>query len=315
MHGMRAMQYSRFGGPEVLSLVDVPEPVPAAGEVLVRVRATSVNPIDWKKASGKLRVIMPVTFPAIPGFDVAGEVVAHGPGVTAPAIGTRVHGRIAASRGGASAELARLELSVLAGMPDGMDFVEAAGMPLAGMTAWQAVHTVLKIPSGAKVAVVGASGGVGHFALQIAVAHGCVVTGVCSKRNAELVRELGAHEVLDYGDAAAMSAAGPFDHVVDAVGADASLWIGKLTPTGSYGTAMPSPQVLLRSTINLLTPRKVYPVMLKSNAADQRSLDALWAAGKLRVVVRERFPLERLGEAWAKSIEGRAVGKIGVEVG
>lgn len=312
---MRAMQYSRFGGPEVLSLVDVPDPVPTAGEVLIRVRASSVNPIDWKKASGKMRLIMPVSFPAIPGFDVAGEVVAHGPGVTAPAIGTRVHGRIAATRGGASAERARIELAVLAEMPDGMGFLEAAGLPLAGMTAWQAVHTVLKIPTGAKVAVVGASGGVGHFALQIAVAHGCVVTGVCSKRNVELVRELGAHEVLDYGDAAATSAAGPFDYVVDAVGADPSSWIDKLTPKGSYATAMPSPSVLLRSLGNAVTARKVYPVMLKANAEDQRALDALWSAGKLRVVVRERFPLERLGEAWAKSIEGRAVGKIGVEVG
>jgi NADPH:quinone reductase-like Zn-dependent oxidoreductase len=314
---MRAMIFRAYGGPEQLELADIPRPSPGPGQVLVRVIASGVNPIDWKRASGKMRLIMPVKFPAVPGFDVAGDVTELGPGVTGLSIGDRVHARIATGGTGACAEFAVVGLDVLEKVPLDMDPAEAAGLPLAGLTALQGLRDRAGLPlEGARerVLVVGASGGVGHIGVQIARASGATVVGVCSSRNAALVLTLGAHEVIDYTEPDAFRGQAPFDVVLDCVGGSPAPWIKLLDGKGRYASPMPGPGTLLRSMLNPLAGRKVRAVMLKSNAGDLLLLDRLVEVGKLRVVIDSRYPLTDLRMAWERSMSGRAVGKIVIDV-
>ncbi len=312
---MRAMQYPAYGTPP--SLVDLPVPTAGADEVLVRVMAASVNPVDWKIASGKLRLIMRNRLPCVPLADVAGVVESVGPGVTTFSPGDRVHARIAGNNPGGAAEYALATTAVLAHMPASMDFATAAGLPLAGMTALQGLRRDAGLPmenANARVLVVGASGGVGHLAVQIAVAAGAEVTGVCSGKNAALVKELGAHAVIDYTKPDAFKGAARWDVILDCVGGNPLPWLTRTTPRGTYASTFPGALTMLRSALDPVTPRKVKAVMLKSNAADLAFLDELYAAGKLKVVVDSRFPLEDLNAAWDRSRSGRSAGKIIVDV-
>ncbi len=314
---MRAMAYAAYGGAEKLALIELPEPKPKAAQVAIRVKCASVNPIDWKKAEGQLRLIQPASFPIVPGYDVSGVVIAIGKGVTTFAIGDRVHARIKSGAGGACADVAAAGIDVTCKMPSAMSFADAAALPLAGMTALQGLRDGAKIPrEGAtqRVLVVGASGGVGHFAVQIARATGCHVVGVCSTRNIALVRELGAHEVIDYTVGDAFAGQAPFDVVLDCVGAEIPKWLAMLTPKGRYASTLPGPEVFARGALNITCGKKVYPVLLKARATDLAILDQLYEAKKLRAVIDSRFPLENLADAWARSKSGRAAGKIIIDV-
>jgi NADPH:quinone reductase-like Zn-dependent oxidoreductase len=315
---MRAMIYRAYGGLERLESTDIPRPSPGPEQVLVRVIAASVNPVDWKIASGKLRLLMPMKLPAIPGFDVAGDIAELGPGVTGFAIGDRVHARIERNRGtGACADFAVVGVNVLARAPAGMEAGEAASLPLAGLTALQGLRDRAGLPLEAareRVLVVGASGGVGHIAVQIARAAGATVVGVCSGPNAALVSSLGAHEVIDYTKPHAYRGQAPFDVVLDCVGGIAFPWIPMLGRGGRYVSTLPGPDVFLLSLANPFHGRKVRAVMLKSDAADLRVLDQMVDAGKVRVVIDSRYPLSQLRAAWERSMSGRTVGKIVIDV-
>lgn len=308
---MKALVFRSYAGtPE---LVEQPTPTPKPGEVLVRVRATSINPIDWKQVSGKFRPILTASFPFIPSYDLAGEVEALGDGVTTFTKGQHVHTRLSGRNGGANAELVAAGLDVLRPMPEGMSFAQAAGLPLAGMTALQGLRDECRVPmEGAKerVLVVGASGGVGHVAVQLAKASGAHVTGVCSTRNVELVRRLGADVVIDYTKPDAWQGVQPFDVVFDCVGSAMSDHLAKLVPNGRFASSAPGPSTLLRQAANVFTGKKVAAVMLKPNAADLGVLDALFEKKKLDVVIDSTFPVEKFAEAFARSESGRAAGKI-----
>lgn len=313
---MRAMVLDSYGFQP--RLAELPPPSPGPGEVLVRVRATSVNPIDWKQAGGAYRPVLRARFPGfIPGYDVAGEVLSVGPGVTGFAQGDRVHVRLAGNGGGANAEQVCVPAADLAKLPASLDFAEGAGLPLAGLTALQGLrdHCGLRAPlDGRRVLVVGASGGVGHLGVQLARAWGAHVTGVCSARNADFVRSLGAHEVVDYAAPGAWSGVAPFSAILDCVGGPVSPWLARLSAGGHFASCLPGPAVFAHAALNPLRSRKVSAVLMKANAPDLSVLDDLAGAGALRVHLDSRFPLEQLGEAWARSRTGRAVGKIAVEL-
>jgi len=312
---MRAMMYRSYGGP--LEAADLPRPAPQSGQILVRARYSSVNPVDWKIASGKLRMLMPVKLPAVPGFDVAGEVEEVGPGVERFQVGDRVHARILGGSGGASAEYAVVGEDVAAKVPAKMDLADAAAIPLAGMTALQGLRNELALRmrhSNERVLVVGASGGVGHFAVQIARAAGAKVTGVCSARNAELVASLGAEEIIDYTKPDAFAGKGPWDMILDCVGGSPSAWTCGLVEGGRFASCMPGPSVFARAALNVFTSRRVRAVMLKPSATDLMALDVMFEEGMLRAVIDSRYPLSKLADAWERSKSGRAAGKIVVEI-
>lgn len=313
---MRAMVYREYGGPERLRLETMPRPTPTSAQVLVRVVASSVNPVDWKMASGAIRLYMPAKFPCVPGFDLAGEVVGLGPGVTAFTLGTRVHARIATP--GAAAEYAVADVAQTTAIPDGMSWEEAAALPLAGMTALQGLRDRGGLPltnATRRVLIIGASGGVGHFAVQIAVAAGADVTGVCSTRNVDLVSCLGAHAVIDYTRPDPYRDVAPFDLIYDCVAGDPAPYLPLLAAAGRYVSCMPGVRTFLRMLGNPVSSRKVWPVMLRSTAVDLAILDRLFVAGKLRVVIDGRAALGELGAAWTRSKSGRTTGKIVIEVG
>lgn len=308
---MKAMVLDSYGlQPHPATLAD---PRPGANEVLVRVRATSVNPVDWKQAAGTYRPILTASFPFVPGYDLAGEVEAIGPGVEGFTVGQRVHTRLSGKRAGANAELVCAGLDVLRPMPAGMDFARAAGLPLAGLTALQGLRDVGGLPmSGAtqRVLIVGASGGVGHLAVQLAKAAGAHVTGVCSQRNAELVRRLGAAAVIDYTQPHAYDGVAPFDLVLDCVGGALAPFIDRLAPGGRLVCCVPGPGVFARQALNPFTSKKVLAVLMKPNAADLADLDERMARQQLDVVIDSTFPAEQLDAAWKRSMSGRAAGKI-----
>lgn len=313
---MKAIAYRRYGGVEVLETLDQPQPTPAPGQILVRVKNASVNPIDWKLASGALRLLAPARFPEVPGFDVAGEVVSIGPAVTTFAVGDRVHARLDDRVGASCAEYTLAGLNVTTRMPERMDFATAAGLPLAGMTALQALRRC-GLPmqdAKARVLVVGASGGVGHLAVQIARACGAHVVGVCSARNAAQVQTLGAQEVLDYTKPDPYAGQAPFDIVLDCVGGSPAAFLPLLTAHGHFASVMPRPLVFFHSALSKLRSRKVHAILLKATAADLAILDDLFTRGALRVVIDSRFPLDDLKGAWTRSMSGRATGKILIDV-
>jgi NADPH:quinone reductase-like Zn-dependent oxidoreductase len=319
MSNVRAMMYRSYGGPENLELGEIPRPVPGDDQVLVRVRASSVNPIDWKRANGNLRLIMPACFPVVPGYDIAGEIAELGANAKGFELGQRVHARIGESAGGGSSDYAVAGIDVVTPIPNGMSMGDAAALPLAGMTALQGLRDEAELPvtgvsASTRVLVVGASGGVGHLAVQIARESGATVIGVCSGKNAALVLSLGAHEVIDYTTTAPFEGQAPFDVIFDCVAGDPAPWLPRLTTNGRYASCLPGAAVFLRSALNPMTDRKVRPVLLKSRAADLAFLDRLFETGKLKIVIDSRFGLGELPEAWRRSMSGRAVGKIVIDV-
>jgi NADPH:quinone reductase-like Zn-dependent oxidoreductase len=310
---MKAIVFRKYGGPEILELAELPAPEPGPGKILVRVRVTSVNPVDWKIAGGQFWPILRARFPSVPGLDVAGEVVRCGEGLSDFAPGTRVHACM--NHGAASAEYTLTTPDLTVPMPAGMDYATAAGLPLAGMTALQGLRDKGGMPmEGAtqRVLVIGASGGVGHLAVQIARAAGATVIGVCSDRNRALVERLGAREVIDYRAPDPYRNLAACDIILDCVGQSPSKLLRHLKPGGRYVSALPGLALLLRGLIPLGS-KKVKTVILKPNAADLRILDDLVSAGKLRVET-QRFPLEQMRAAWERSISGRTIGKIVIDV-
>jgi NADPH:quinone reductase-like Zn-dependent oxidoreductase len=314
---MRAIQYRSYGGPEKLELVDLPKPAPKAGELLLRVHCASVNPVDWKLASGKTRPVLWVNPPAVPGFDLAGVVEELGAGVSTFAKGDRVHARVTLRAGGGCADYAVVPVADAAKIPDPMSFSEAAALPLAGMTALQALRNSAGMPmrgATGRVLVVGAAGGAGHIGVQLAKAAGAHVTGVCSGKNVATVQGLGADEVIDYSRPEAWQGKAPWDIVLDCVGQDLGALMGRMSPQGRLACIMPGPAVIGRMLLNPFQSQKVYAVGLKANGVDLALLDELYVAGKLKILVEQRYPLEKLKEAWERSMSGRVVGKLVIDV-
>lgn len=315
---MKVARYRALGGPENIEYADQPDPVARAGEALVRVHASSVNPVDWKMARGEFPFnLMRPKLPFVPGFDLAGEVVTASGDFP---VGRRVWARHPSMSAGASAELVAVPASALATMPEAMGYPEAAAIPLAGMTALQSLRDQARLPmsgaEGYRVLVVGASGGVGHFAVQIARAAGAHVTGLCSGRNAALVTSLGAQEVVDYTTGAAPNAGGDFDVILDCVGgAPVGRFLPWLTARGVYVSCAPRGGTFAWQLFYTLTfRRRVRGVMLMPRADDLRWLGGLYERGGLRAHIDATFPLARLADAHRMSIAGRTRGKIVIDV-
>lgn len=313
---MRAVEYDRFGGPDVLALRDVPAPVPRAGEVLVRVRAAALNPKDLFTTRGKFRLLSGRRFPRRVGWDWSGEVVELGPGVHGVRLGEPRFGFIQAWSAGACAELAAVRVDESAPKPASLSFEEAAALPLVSLTALQALRDVARARPGQRVLVHGASGGVGVHAIQIAKALGLHVTTTSSARNLELCRSLGADETLDYAAADPLTGArARFDVVFDVFGNrrfDEAA--PALSPAGTYVTTVPSARIGVDVARTLVGGRRARLVVVRSRTRDHEEISALVARGALRPVIERAFALDEIAAAFEVLATKRARGKIVVRV-
>ena len=315
---MRAVRFDRYGPAGVLRIDEVPEPVPGAGEVKVRIRAASLNPVDWKIRAGAMRW-MPMFRgpPRGTGCDLAGEIAGVGRGVAPRHVGERVFGALSPlARDGTCAEYAVLPAESVAAMPDGLDFVHAAALPIAGGTALQAIVDEARLGAGQRVLIVGAAGGVGHFAVQIAKHVGACVVAVCSAGNTEFVRCFGADEVIDYAREDFSRREDRFDAVFDAAGASSFAAARTiLAADGCYintlGTgAATATTVLSAIAARFTTRQRVVPFALQPGAATWQRLAELVRAGALRPHVERTVTLDEVADAQGSREGGHGRGKV-----
>ncbi|KAG6403494.1 hypothetical protein SASPL_135717 [Salvia splendens] len=322
---MRAVQYFSYGGgTAVLKEVEVPVGRASKGEVVVKVEATTLNPIDWKLQKGALRPFMPKKFPYIPAIEVAGGVVEVGPGVENFKPGDKVIAGLDVGTGGGLAEycVAKADVTVL--KPAEVSAAEGACLPAAGLTAHGALTSAgLKFDcSGPRknILVTAASGGVGHLAVQLAKLGNTHVTATCGARNLDLVRSLGADEVLDYKTPEGAALKSPSGKKYDAVIQCAppipwSVFEPNLSPTGKVIELSPGASTMWTFAVKKLTlsKKKLVPFFSSVKAENLVFLAELVKQGKLKVVIDCKHPLSDARAAWAKCIDGHATGKIIVE--
>ena len=313
---MKAMVYRNYGSPDVLELQDIDKPTVTDGELLVRVHAASVNPYDWHFLRGTpfvVRMMAGLVRPKrkILGVDVAGRVEAVGGNVTRFQPGDEIFGSSANS--GAFAEYLCVPEDGVVLKPAHLTYEEAAAVPVAALTALQGLRDKGRIQPGHKVLINGASGGVGTFSVQIAKSFGAEVTGVCSTRNLDMVRSIGADRVIDYSKEDFTQTGGRYDLILDAVG-NRSLSDCKraLQPNGIYVAAAGSP---VRTLWMLMTGGKKMVFMLtKPNQEDVGFLKDLLESKKVTPVIDRRYPLSEVAEALRYLGEGHAQGKVVITV-
>jgi NADPH:quinone reductase-like Zn-dependent oxidoreductase len=303
----RAIRFHDYGGAEVLRFEEIEQPAPKDGEILVRVHAASVNPVDWKIRDGLVRKRFNPQLPVIPGGDLSGEVAAVGPGVTDFRVGDPVFAMIGLL--GAYAGHVTFKSAMAASKPATIDHVQAASVPLVGLTAWQALHEQAELRPGQRVFVLAAAGGVGGFAVQLARAAGAIVIASAAAKNADYVRGLGASEVLDYRIDSAAQYAGGVDLVMDLAGGDASIRaLELLTPAGAL-VAIAAPSEALKERAAKLG-RRVLALQGRPDGAQLAQIASLIDAGKVTTTVAAVFPLAEAAAAQELSKLGRTRGKI-----
>ena len=326
---MKAIVYHEFGGPEVLRLEEIDKPVPKDNQILVKVRALSVNPLDWHFMEGIPYIARPLAMgflkPTVSqlGVDYAGTVEAVGKDVTEFKPGDEVYG----NKFGAFAEYVVATSRALALKPATVSFEQAASLPVAALTALQALRDTGKIASGQKVLINGASGGVGTFAVQIAKSFGAEVTGVCSGRNVELVRSLGADHVIDYTKEDFTTRPERYDLIIDNVGSQPlSGFRHVLNPKGRYvaigGGGVndsrwtgPLVNVVKMMTLKPFVTQEMKMMLAEMNKKDLDILVDLIQSGKLKPVIDKTYPFNQLPEAMRYLEEGHARAKVVVTVG
>ncbi|ACY21803.1 Alcohol dehydrogenase zinc-binding domain protein [Gordonia bronchialis DSM 43247] len=311
---MRAITYDHFGGSDVLALSDLPKPKVGPDSVLVRVRASSVNPVDWKLRQGYLAEIMDTVFPVVPGWDVAGVVEQIGLDTDEFEVGDEVFGYVRKDvvggevAGGTLAEFVAAPVRTLAHKPDAWSFEEAAAVPLAGLTAYQTIHRA-GLWSGQSVLVHAAAGGVGSFAVQIARSVGARVIGTASEANHDYLRRLGA-EPVTYGEGLAerVRALEPegVDVVLDYVGGDALDSVPDVLRAG--GTVASITDARARDEFG------GQYVWVRPSATDLAELARLGQTGELKPEIAEVFDLADAAAAHERSEAGHVRGKIVIRV-
>ena len=313
---MKAVFINQYGSTQVLQYGDIETPSINRDQLLVKVYASSVNPVDWKIRAGQLQFLTGYKFPMVLGFDVSGEVVAVGESVTRFQTGDKVYAYLDSLPGGAYAEYAVVSERVACFKPDNMSYEQAAAVPLAATTALQALRDLGQILPGHKVLINGASGGVGSFAVQIAKALKAEVTAVCSTQNVELVKSLGGDRVIDYTVQDFTKDASLYDIIFDTVGKESfSGCQNILKPNGVYVTTLPNPDSVMQSLLTFLLPgKKSKLVVAQSRGQDLAYLKELIEGGKIRSVIDRTYPLEELAAAHAESEQGHVVGKLVIAV-
>jgi NADPH:quinone reductase-like Zn-dependent oxidoreductase len=323
---MKAIVYHEHGSADVLKLEDVEKPVPKDDEVLIKVRAASINPLDWRLMRGEPKIIrvmarlMAGLSTGRPGVDVAGEVEAAGNNVKKFKVGDEVFGSCA----GALAEYTCSGESKVTLKPDGVTFEQAASINVAGLTALQGLRDKAKLQPGEKVLINGAAGGVGTFAVQIAEHLGAEVTGVCSTRNVEMVRSIGADTTIDYTKEDFVTFPERYDVILECVGNKSPSELQSvLNPNGrSIGVGAPHDLSMIgllagavtAMRLSMFSDRKVTSFVAKGSADDLAFIGNLIASGELTPVIDRVYDLSESADAMRYLEEGHARGKVIVKV-
>lgn len=307
---------NRFGGPEVLEIFDMNNPIPAPDEVLVKVHFAAVNPKDVIVRKGKMWLLSGRKFPMMLGHDVAGEIVALGKKVQGFGVGDAVFGMINSWKAGGYAEYVTMKTNEIALKPPQMSFAEAAALPLAAQTSLQALRDIGRVGQGTRVLINGASGGVGTFAVQIAHLLGAHVTAVSSAKNHDLCRTLGANEVVDYRHTTFSQFQGTFDVFYDVFGNQNVKTVRHLLHRQSvYIDTIPSASIVLRTLLGPVVHPQAKLVVVKSRRRDLELLSDWVQQGLLHPVIDRIFEMEQVSEAHRYLETKRAVGKVLLRVG
>ncbi len=311
-HTMRAISQDVTGGPEVLKETERPRPEPGVGQIQIAVRAAGVNPTDWKHRADGFFIR---TLPRVLGWDVSGVVTAVGIGVTLFEPGDEVFGMVPYPYGvGTHAEYVTGPARAFVHKPAALDHVQAGALPLAALTAYQALVDTADIRPGQRVLIHAAAGGVGHLAVQIAKARGAHVIGTASAAKHDFLRSLGADEVIDYREADFTEAAGPVDVVLDTIGGDTlSRSLDVVREGGTIVSILPPVDP---ATVAAAAERgiRLAVMIVEADHAGMREIAALAESGKLRAHIAATFPLEQAAKAHEMGETGRTQGKIVLEV-
>jgi NADPH:quinone reductase-like Zn-dependent oxidoreductase len=310
METMKAVRMHSHGGPEVLTYEDAPRPVPGDDDVLIRVVGAGVNPVDWKIRGGYMKQMF--SLPLIPGWDVAGIIEAKGAAVRDLETGLEVYARPDILRDGAYAEYIAVRASEVAPKPESLDYVEAAAVPLAALTAWQSIFDLAGLQTGQKILIHAAAGGVGHFAVQFAGWIGAHVIGTASPRNHEFLRSIGAHETIDYTSEAFDTLVKDADVVLDTIGGETWERSWKVLKKGGImvstlrGPEAGGPEALNKRSAH---------VFVQPNAVQLGEIAVLIDSGHVRPEIEQVFPLAEAARAQDLNEQGHTRGKIVLRVG
>jgi NADPH:quinone reductase-like Zn-dependent oxidoreductase len=308
---MKAIRIHNYGGPEVLHYEDAPRPQPQAGEVLVRVHAAGVNPIDWKVREGHMKDLLPHKFPLILGWDVSGTVEEVGLGVSRFKIGDEVYSLPDPTRNGAYADYIVVREPELARKPNSLHHICAAAIPLAALTAWQSLFDTARLQPGQRVLIHAGSGGVGHLAVQLAKWKGAYVFATASTKNQDLLRELDVDEPIDYTQQRFEDIARKIDIVLDTLGGETQERSWSVLKKGGVLVSLVQPpseekakELGVRAAI----------IGVQPNGAQLAEIAKIIEAGKLAPVIDRILPLSEARRAHELSQSGHTHGKIALRV-
>lgn len=308
---MRAIQIQQYGGTDTLQLVNIDTPAINADDILIEVKASSVNPVDWKIREGYLQEFIPYALPVTLGWDVAGVVTKVGELVSDFKVGDEVFSRPDISRNGTYADFIAVKANEALLKSSKLDFAQAAALPLAGITAWQCLVDVGQLQAGQRVLIHAGAGGVGHLAIQIAKAKGAIVVATASTANQALLTQLGADQAVDYSKGPLSEQIEAVDLVIDTIGAEVQDNSWALLKKGGMlvsVTQAPSEEIAKEHGV------KSAFVFIEPSSRILGELNALVEADKLRPLIEHRFPLEQIVDAHKQSESGRTRGKIVIEV-
>ena len=308
---MKAIRIHEYGGPDVLSIDEIPMPEPAADEVLIRVHATSVNPVDWKIREGLRKEKFPSNLPLTLGWDVSGVVEQVGEKVSIFRKGDEVYGRPDPTKNGAYAEYIVVKANLLSIKPISIGHTEAAAVPLAGLTAWQGLfdHGLLK--EGQKVLIHAAAGGVGTYAVQFAKSKGAYVIGTASDQNIDFLKRLGADEVIDYNMDNFETILSDIDLVLDTIGGDTQLKSIELLKIGGRLITTLAPEFVTEAKAKNV---HLTAYMAQSFPEQLAEIATMIDAGKVKPIIDQVLPFTEARSAHIRSEEGHTRGKIVLQV-
>lgn len=332
---MKAIVLERYGAYDGLRYSEQPEPVPGPREILLQVHAAGLNPVDFKTVHGALKPVIPYRLPFVPGNECAGTVVAVGAAVRRFKVGDAVFARMAKAAAGAFAERVVVEEGLAAHTPAALDFIEAAAVPLAGLTAWQALFERARLRAGERVLIHAGAGGVGSMAIQLAKAHGAWVAATASAAKHDLLRELGADQVIDYRRERFEEVLSPVDVVFDTIAGDTrrrSYRVlkrgGRMVSIAGLPDAAEAKRLGLRPALRLVLALAGLPdrmraawagvsysyLFMEPSGEQLAELARLIDAGSLRPVLDRTYPLTETAAAMAYLEQGHAQGKVVLEV-